>query len=394
MDLCEPLLNIGVANSDQYGPIEDDLGIPIECPPEMTIVKSSFTTLVTAAGQVVDYSYLVTNTGVVTLTSVVVTDAMADDPPGVVCDWAGSTDPATPAGVLSPGEQVTCSAQHTVTQAEIDRECATEEPSLDNIGVANSDQYGPVEDDLSIPIECLEFQGCTPGYWKQEHHFDSWIPTGYSPTDLVGDVFADAPADLAGDSLVEALDYPGGPGLSGASRILLRAGVAATLNAGHPDVNFEIADPGDVIDAVNKALASGNRGKMLELAGKLDDYNNAGCFDDMEEEPEVQPSPAPQAPRMKTTLGPANPNPLNPDTWIPFKLAEDANVKIEIYDVTGRLVRRLDLGYRPAGSYWDRSKSAYWDGRNEAGESVASGIYFYRMTAGDFSAIRRMVILK
>jgi hypothetical protein len=197
---------------------------------------------------------------------------------------------------------------------------------------------------------------------------------------------------------VDALHYPGGPGFSGAARILLRAGVAATLNAGHPDLNFEIADPGDVIDAVNKALASGKRGKMLGLAGKLDGYNNAGCFDDMEEEPEVQStetsSPAPQAPGIKTTLGPAYPNPLNPDTWIPFRLAADANVKIEIYDVTGRLVRRLDLGYRPAGSYWDRSKAAYWDGRNEAGESVTSGIYFYKMTAGAFTAIKRMVILK
>jgi hypothetical protein len=261
------------------------------------------------------------------------------------------------------------------------------------------DDGNPVSDfdDATVTIIGV-FQGCTPGYWKQEHHFDSWKPTGYSPGNLVGDVFEEAPGDLAGDSLVDALHYPGGPGFSGAARILLRAGVAATLNAGHPDLNFEIADPGDVIDAVNKALASGKRGKMLGLAGKLDGYNNAGCFDDMEEEPEVQStetsSPAPQAPGIKTTLGPAYPNPLNPDTWIPFRLAADANVKIEIYDVTGRLVRRLDLGYRPAGSYWDRSKAAYWDGRNEAGESVTSGIYFYKMTAGAFTAIKRMVILK
>ena len=88
------------------------------------------------------------------------------------------------------------------------------------------------------------------------------------------------------------------------------------------------------------------------------------------------------------------PNPFNPDTWIPFELAEDARVRIQLYDVTGRLVRTLDLGYRPAGYYLDRSKAAYWDGRNEVGESVASGIYFYRLTAGDFSAIKRMVILR
>ena len=88
------------------------------------------------------------------------------------------------------------------------------------------------------------------------------------------------------------------------------------------------------------------------------------------------------------------PNPFNPETWIPFELAEDARINIEIYDVTGRLVRTLDLGHRPAGYYLDRSRAAYWDGRNEYGEGVASGVYFYRFTTGGFSAIRRMVILK
>ena len=87
-------------------------------------------------------------------------------------------------------------------------------------------------------------------------------------------------------------------------------------------------------------------------------------------------------------------NPFNPDTWIPFELEEDARVEIKIYDVTGRLVRTLDLGQRPAGYYLGKFKAAYWDGCNEAGEGVASGIYFYRFTAGDFSAMKRMVILK
>jgi flagellar hook assembly protein FlgD len=93
-------------------------------------------------------------------------------------------------------------------------------------------------------------------------------------------------------------------------------------------------------------------------------------------------------------LGQNVPNPFNPETWIPFKLAKAADVKIEIYDVSGRLVRRLDLGYRSAGSYWNRSRSAYWDGLNKSGEYVSSGIYFYVMTAGEFSAVRRMTILK
>jgi len=96
----------------------------------------------------------------------------------------------------------------------------------------------------------------------------------------------------------------------------------------------------------------------------------------------------------KTRLLANYPNPFNPETWIPFALAEDAKVNIQIYDVSGRLVRTLDLGRVPAGFYVDRSSAAYWDGRNNTGESVASGLYLYRLSAGYFSAMRRIVILK
>ena len=95
-----------------------------------------------------------------------------------------------------------------------------------------------------------------------------------------------------------------------------------------------------------------------------------------------------------TILLPNYPNPFNPETWIPYHLADAADVQITIYDTKGVLVRELDLGYQPARYYADRSKAAYWDGRNANGESVASGIYFYQLRAGDYSATRRMVILK
>ncbi len=88
------------------------------------------------------------------------------------------------------------------------------------------------------------------------------------------------------------------------------------------------------------------------------------------------------------------PNPFNPETWIPYRLAEDANVTLTIYDSSGQVVRTLDVGHRIASAYESRSKAVYWDGRNEFGEPVASGIYFYTLTTGDFSATRRMVILK
>ena len=96
----------------------------------------------------------------------------------------------------------------------------------------------------------------------------------------------------------------------------------------------------------------------------------------------------------KTELLLNYPNPFNPETWIPFRLSEDSQVSLTIYDRTGRVVRSVDVGHRPAAVYESRAKAIYWDGRNDFGERVASGMYFYTLTAKDFSATRRMVILK
>ncbi|MFQ6044686.1 MAG: FlgD immunoglobulin-like domain containing protein, partial [Candidatus Poribacteria bacterium] len=88
------------------------------------------------------------------------------------------------------------------------------------------------------------------------------------------------------------------------------------------------------------------------------------------------------------------PNPFNPETWIPYKLSEESTVVIRIYNVSGQLVRTLSLGKKAADVYARKSKAAYWDGRNDAGERVASGIYFYTLKADDFQATRRMLIVK
>ena len=88
------------------------------------------------------------------------------------------------------------------------------------------------------------------------------------------------------------------------------------------------------------------------------------------------------------------PNPFNPETWIPYQLAESAEVTLTIYDMNGHLVRRLVLGHQAAGVYQSRNRAVYWDGRNQLGESVASGLYFYTLIAGEFTATRRMLILK
>ncbi|MYE89075.1 hypothetical protein F4X33_08795 [Candidatus Poribacteria bacterium] len=88
------------------------------------------------------------------------------------------------------------------------------------------------------------------------------------------------------------------------------------------------------------------------------------------------------------------PNPFNPETWIPYQLETSADVTLHIYDMSGGLVRTLDLGFKGQGFYMTRSRAAYWDGRNNLGEQVASGVYFYSLHTPDFSATRKMLILK
>ena len=88
------------------------------------------------------------------------------------------------------------------------------------------------------------------------------------------------------------------------------------------------------------------------------------------------------------------PNPFNPETWIPYQLSKAADVTVTIYASDGSVVRTLTLGHQDAGMYHNRSQAAYWDGRNAFGETVASGVYFYTLTAGDFAATRKMLILK
>ena len=91
------------------------------------------------------------------------------------------------------------------------------------------------------------------------------------------------------------------------------------------------------------------------------------------------------------------PNPFNPETWIPYQLAEDTDVTIRIYNVTGKLVRTLDLGHKDAGLYLSKDKAAYWNGKDSLGQKVASGVYFYTLQesgAGEFKTTRKMIIIK
>ncbi|MXV82937.1 T9SS type A sorting domain-containing protein [Candidatus Poribacteria bacterium] len=97
---------------------------------------------------------------------------------------------------------------------------------------------------------------------------------------------------------------------------------------------------------------------------------------------------------QETAVLPNYPNPFNPETWIPYQLANASEVSISIYAINGQLVRRLNLGYQQAGVYHAPNTAAYWDGRNDIGEAIVSGVYFYTLSAKGFSDTRKMLMLK
>ena len=143
---------------------------------------------------------------------------------------------------------------------------------------------------------------------------------------------------------------------------------------------------------------------LLDLRDNLLDIpamQNAGYFDNLTHVTIKTKGNEPGAPAAavtdvsrSTTLLPNYPNPFNPETWIPYQLAAPAKVTVTIYNVHGVVVRKLDLGLKLEGKYISRSRAAYWDGRNNVGEQVATGLYFYTLTAGNFTATRKMLIRK
>jgi hypothetical protein len=99
-------------------------------------------------------------------------------------------------------------------------------------------------------------------------------------------------------------------------------------------------------------------------------------------------------PPEKSALLQNFPNPFNPETWIPYQLRDATEVVISIYNAAGEMVRELDLGHRQPGLYVSQDRAAYWDGRNKFGATVASGVYFYSIRAGEFVAVKKLIVLK
>ena len=145
---------------------------------------------------------------------------------------------------------------------------------------------------------------------------------------------------------------------------------------------------------VSGKIADGSRGIQFPVGNPV--YGSVDIVLTVYYDPSAMAAPSVVLPPLskETVLLPNYPNPFNPETWIPYHLAEPADVTLTIYSVDGKVVRRLDLGHQDTGYYQSKARAAYWDGRNSVGERVASGLYFYTLTAGDFAATRKMLIMK
>ena len=154
--------------------------------------------------------------------------------------------------------------------------------------------------------------------------------------------------------------------------------------------------PLETLTALTLLELTGNTITDLAPLRRLKAENPAVAIDiDITEDTNnVQAAPAATLTSAETALFPNYPNPFNPETWIPYQLAEATDVTLTIHDVSGRKVRRLALGHRPAGLYRSRGRAAHWDGRNQIGEKVATGLYFYTLTTGEFTATGKMLIQK
>ena len=178
-------------------------------------------------------------------------------------------------------------------------------------------------------------------------------------------------------------------------RIDAKTGIITTV-AGNGEAGFS-GDGGDATDAG----LSLPEGIWIDAAGNLyiaDTCNNRIRLVKGVAAPMTVPSrgkqPTTLAKIKRTALFQNYPNPFNPETWIPYQLSEPGYVTLTIYDLQGKLVRTLPLGYRQAGAYLNKKEAAYWNGRNNQGESVSSGVYFYTIIAKDFVASRKMVLIR
>ncbi|RKU08597.1 hypothetical protein C6502_14770 [Candidatus Poribacteria bacterium] len=185
---------------------------------------------------------------------------------------------------------------------------------------------------------------------------------------------ANSPVDLNRDGVVSILDI-----------VLVARKIGSTIAPAAP-----VALNPDLIGAIEAERLDPATVEAWIAQARLEDDGSLAFKQGIENLQNLLASLIPE----ETALLANYPNPFNPETWIPYQLSEPTEVMLTIYDMNGQVIRRLVVGHQAAGMYQSRSRAAYWDGRNQLGEFVASGLYFYTLTAGDFTATRRMLILK
>ena len=176
---------------------------------------------------------------------------------------------------------------------------------------------------------------------------------------------SDSPVDINGDGVVNIFDLT-----------LVAQGIGKTTDAAAPAIATGRADAATIEAWIAQA--------------RLADDGSIAFRQGIANLEVLLASMIPQ----ETALLANYPNPFNPETWIPYQLAVPAEVTLTIYDMNGHALRRLAVGLQAAGMYQNRNRALYWDGRNGSGESVASGVYFYTLTSGEFTATRKMLIRK
>ena len=214
---------------------------------------------------------------------------------------------------------------------------------------------------------------------------------GYPQVSLVGDVNGDGSVNILdvvfvashlGESGVAAADV-NGDGVVNIQDLVMVANSLGGVAAAPSAQALHASHMQQWVESAKQAVAA----RTIETSVAAQPYTYERGIQVLEQ---LLATLAPQS----TALLANYPNPFNPETWIPYRLATGSDVQLRIYDTQGRLVRHLDIGHQAAGVYQTRSRAAYWDGTNEMGEAVASGLYFYTLTAGEFSATRKMLILK
>ena len=266
----------------------------------------------------------------------------------------------------------------TYTATDDTGESATLTFKIEVIGDDPSPDPGPLDVNGDGQVTVMDLVAVALFYGTQ-------VPVGIS---LPADVNADGTVDLSDlIAVANGIDAAGG-NLGGISLAAVEAALEAAAEQAAVLEAVAAAPIGFGTRQSESSMTYRNVADALAEAGHLEHSVSVVLKELLHLLTELSTTPE------TTALLPNYPNPFNPETWIPYHLAKDAAVVLTIYDVRGSVVRTLKMGHQLAGVYRSKHRAAYWDGKNQLGEKVASGLYFYTLTAGDFNATRKLLIAK